>query len=57
MQYALLIYYKPGTNEALGADEYEAVHREYMELKDTPGMFGGRRRADRAASAVSCRCR
>ena len=41
MQYALLIYYKPGTNEALGADEAEAVHREYMELKDTPGMFGG----------------
>ena len=41
MQYALLIYYKPGTNEALGADEYEAVHREYMDLKDTPGMLGG----------------
>ena len=41
MQYALLIYYKPGTNEALGADEYEAVHREYMALKDTPGMMGG----------------
>ena len=41
MQYALLIYYKPGTNEALGADEYETVHREYMALKDTPGMFGG----------------
>ena len=41
MQYALLIYYKPGTNEALGADEAEAVHREYMELKDTPGIIGG----------------
>ena len=41
MQYALLIYYKPGTNETLGADEAEAVHREYMELKDTPGMLGG----------------
>jgi hypothetical protein len=41
MQYALLIYYKPGTTEALGADEAEAVHREYMELKDTPGMLGG----------------
>ena len=40
MQYALLIYYKPGTNEALGADEYEAVHREYMELKDTPDTRG-----------------
>jgi hypothetical protein len=41
MQYALLIYYKPGTNETLGADEAEAVHREYMALKDTPGMLGG----------------
>jgi hypothetical protein len=41
MQYALLIYYKPGTNEALGADEAEAVHREYMALKDTPGIIGG----------------
>ena len=41
MQYALLIYYKPGTNEALGADEYETVHREYLELKDTPGIIGG----------------
>ena len=41
MQYALLIYYKPGTNEALGADEYETVHREYLELKDTPGIISG----------------
>ena len=41
MQYALLIYYKPGTNEVLGADEAEAVHREYMALKDTPGIIGG----------------
>ncbi|SRR5271169_2857497 len=41
MQYALLIYSKPGATEALGADQAEAVHREYMDLKDTPGMIGG----------------
>jgi len=28
MQYALLIYTKPGAAEALGADEQEANHRE-----------------------------
>ena len=41
MQYALLIYSKPGTAEALGEDEREAVHREYMALKDLPEMTGG----------------
>jgi hypothetical protein len=41
MQYALLIYHLPGATEALGADQAEAVHREYMALKDTPGMIGG----------------
>jgi hypothetical protein len=41
MQYALLIYSKPGAAEALGEDEQEAVHRTYMELKDLPGMVGG----------------
>jgi hypothetical protein len=41
MQYALLIYHLPGATEALGADESEVVHREYMALKDTPGMIGG----------------
>jgi hypothetical protein len=41
MQYALLIYHLPGATEALGADEAEVVHREYMALKDTPGMMGG----------------
>jgi hypothetical protein len=41
MQYALLIYSKPGAAEALGEDEREAVHRTYMELKDLPGMVGG----------------
>jgi hypothetical protein len=41
MQYALLIYYKPGITDDLSADEQEAVHREYMELKKLPGMRGG----------------
>jgi hypothetical protein len=27
--------------EALGEDEQEAVHREYMALKNLPGMIGG----------------
>ena len=41
MQYALLIYSKPGAAEALGDDEQEAVHLEYMALRDLPGMTGG----------------
>ena len=41
MQYALLIYSKPGMTEALSAGEAEAVHREYMELKVLPGIVGG----------------
>ena len=41
MQYALLIYHLPGVNEALGADETEAVHREYMALKEVTGVVGG----------------
>ena len=41
MQYALLIYHKPGYTEALGTGEQQAVHRTYMELKDLPEMLGG----------------
>jgi hypothetical protein len=41
MQYALLIYGKPGATEALSQDEREAVHREYMELREMPEMVGG----------------
>jgi hypothetical protein len=41
MQYALLIYSKPGAAEALSDDEAEAVHREYMALKNLPGIVGG----------------
>jgi len=41
MQYALLIYSRPGATEALGDDEQEAVHRQYLELRELPGMLGG----------------
>ena len=41
MQYALLIYSRPGATEALGPDEQEAVHQEYLALKQVPGMVGG----------------
>jgi hypothetical protein len=33
MQYALLIYAKPGAAEALGADEQEANHLQYLDIK------------------------
>jgi hypothetical protein len=41
MQYALLIYSKPGATDGLDADERAAAHRTYMELKDLPEMVGG----------------
>jgi hypothetical protein len=36
MKYALLIYSKPGSHEALSEDEYEAVFAEYTALGDDP---------------------
>ena len=41
MQYALLIYSKPGAAEALSADEREANHREYLDIRKLPGVVGG----------------
>ena len=41
MQYALLIYSRQGATEALGDDEREAIHREYMDIKQAPGVVGG----------------
>ena len=41
MQYALLIYSKPGAAEALSADEREANHREYLDIKKLPAVVGG----------------
>ena len=41
MQYALLIYTKPETTEALSPAEQEALSAEYYALRDEPGVFGG----------------
>ena len=41
MQYALLIYSKPGATDGLGADERAAIHREYLDIKQEPGIVGG----------------
>jgi hypothetical protein len=41
MQYALLIYRQPGAAEALGEQEREAGHREYLELRKLPAVTGG----------------
>jgi hypothetical protein len=41
MQYALLIYTTPGTVEALSPAEREALSRDYLALRDEPGMLGG----------------
>jgi hypothetical protein len=41
MQYALLIYTKPGTVESLSPAEREELSREYWALRDEPGIIGG----------------
>ena len=41
MQYALLIYSKPGTVESLSPAEREALSAEYYALRDEPGVLGG----------------
>ena len=41
MQYALLIYTKPGTVEGLSPAEREAISAEYFALRDEPGVLGG----------------
>ncbi len=41
MQYALLIYTKPGIYDSLSAAEIEALSVEYYALRDEPGMLGG----------------
>ena len=41
MQYALLIYTKPGTYDSLSPAEREALSHEYFALRDEPGMLGG----------------
>jgi hypothetical protein len=41
MKYALLIYPKPGSEEALGEDEYKAVSAEYLAFREDPRCLGG----------------
>jgi hypothetical protein len=41
MKYALLIYPKPGSHEALGPDEAESVSAEYLAFRDDPRCLGG----------------
>jgi hypothetical protein len=41
MKYALLIYDKPGSHEALPADERDAVYGEYFALTEDPRFVGG----------------
>jgi hypothetical protein len=41
VQYALLVYTKPGSYDSLGPAEREALSLEYYALRDEPGMLGG----------------
>jgi len=41
VQYALLIYTKPGTVESLSPAEREAMSAEYFALRDEPGVLSG----------------
>jgi hypothetical protein len=41
MKYAVLIYTKPGSHEALEEDDYTSVHAEYMALREDPRCVGG----------------
>jgi hypothetical protein len=41
LKYALLIYVKPGSFEALSDDERASITAEYMAVREAPGMFGG----------------
>jgi hypothetical protein len=41
VQYALLIYTKPGTVESLTPAERDALTTEYYALRDEPGIIGG----------------
>jgi hypothetical protein len=41
MKYALLIYTKAGSHEALGEEEYKAVNAEYWALREDSRCLGG----------------
>jgi hypothetical protein len=41
MKYALLIYPKPGSHEALAEDEFTSVSAEYLALREDSRCLGG----------------
>lgn len=41
MKYALLIYPKPGSHEALTDEEYARVNEAYLALREDPRCLGG----------------
>jgi hypothetical protein len=41
MKYALLIFPKPGSHEALSPDDYAPVNAEYLALREDPRCLGG----------------
>src|SRR3954466_12734286 len=41
MKYAVLIYPKPGSHEALGEDESRSVSAEYWAFREDPRCLGG----------------
>ena len=41
MKYAMLIYPKPGSHEALGEDEYKSVNAAYWALREDSRCVGG----------------
>ena len=41
MKYVLLIYPEPGSEEALGEDEYKLVSAEYLAFREDPRCLGG----------------
>src|SRR5215469_5540504 len=43
MQYALMIYEKPGYNDGFSDEQRHAVTGEYLALRDEPGVTGGGR--------------
>jgi hypothetical protein len=41
MQYALLIYTRPGSLDAFSESERQAIHGEYVAVNELPGVVGG----------------
>ena len=41
MKFAMLIYPKPGSHEALAEDEYKSVNAEYLALREDSRCLGG----------------